>query len=115
MPINNVAATAQSGLNAASTTLAVSAHNVANTLTRNFEPQRVETAEQATGGVKVSISKEARKIEEGADELPSGTDLISETATRIGAAGAYRANLKTIEAMDDVTGVVVRLGEKKSE
>ncbi|MFZ5445188.1 MAG: hypothetical protein ACOZQL_34680 [Myxococcota bacterium] len=102
---------AQSGLAAASTTLAVSAHNVANTLTRGFEPQKVAPAELAGGGVTVSISREARKLEERTDELPSGTDLVAETGARIGAAAAYRANLKTIEATDDVTGVVVRLTE----
>lgn len=112
--INGMSA-AQSGLAAASTTLAVSAHNVANTLTKGFEPQRVEAAEVASGGVRVSISREARELEERSDELPSGTDLVAETTTRIGAAAAYRANLKTIEALDDVSGVVVRLTESTQE
>lgn len=106
---------AQSGLAAAATTLEVSAHNTANALTPNFTPLRADAAENASGGVRVSISRDARELEKASADAPSRTDLVKETATRVSAVAAYRANLKTVEAMDDVTGVLVQLGRKPKE
>jgi flagellar basal body rod protein FlgC len=105
----------QSGLAAAATTLDVSAHNTANALTPNFNPLRADAAEVAGGGVRVSISKDARTLEKASADAPSRTDLVSETATRISASAAYRANLKTIETMDDVSGVLVHLGARSEQ
>lgn len=102
---------AESGLAAATKTLEVSAHNTANVLTPNFSPLRADAAEQANGGVKVSISRDARALEKGARvDSPSRTDLVQETGTRISASVAYRANLKSLEASDEVNGVLVHLG-----
>jgi flagellar hook-associated protein FlgK len=107
--------TAQTGLAAAATTLDVSAHNVANALTPNFSPLRADAAEAAEGGVRVSISRDARALDAsgaGGAQTASRTNLVAETATRISAVTAYRANLKTIETMEDVSGVLMRLGGK---
>jgi flagellar basal body rod protein FlgC len=66
--------------------------------------------------VKVSISRDARQLERAHEaQANSRTDLVKETATRISAAAAYRANLKTVETADDVSGVVVHLLNKPPE
>lgn len=109
---------ALSGLRAESTRQAVSANNVANVNTDGFSPQRVQTEEQAEGGVRVSISQDARALEgrqqanaeASATEERSGTDLVAETTTRIASVAAYEANLKTLQAADDTSGVVIRMG-----
>jgi flagellar basal body rod protein FlgG len=100
----------QMGLTAAANTLTVGAHNVANTLTDGFVALSTEAKDQPGGGVKVSISDSARSLEQAA-KAPGGSnvDLVHETTSRIGAAAAYRANLKTIQTADDVSGVVVHL------
>lgn len=111
-PIASATLVAQSGLNAASTKLAVSADNTANGNTDNFVPSRAVAEERAEGGVRVNISREARDLapqtpagtppvrgEQRAE--PSRTDVVEETANRILAAAAFRSNLKTVEAADE--------------
>lgn len=96
----------QSGLVAASTALAVSANNVANAMSTDFVPSRAELSDVEGGGVQVSISNAAR---DGA----SGTDFVQEAASQSAAVAAYRANLKSLQAVDDTTGVVVSLGGER--
>lgn len=103
---SSISAVAQSGLAAASTALAVSANNVANASSTGFVPSRVESRDEAEGGVRVSISPQAR-VEAGSE---SGTDLAQEASGQIAAVATYRANLKTLEAADDTSGVLVKLG-----
>jgi len=106
----STASIAQSGLNAASASLAVSANNVANASSTGFEPSRLEASEAAGGGVQVTISKEARAARAGD---ASGTDLVEETTRQISAVAAYRANLKSLQAVDDTTGVLLSLGGQR--
>jgi flagellar hook protein FlgE len=102
---------ATSGLSAASAALEVTAHNVANVRTPNFTPQEAASEDVANGGVRVTISQEARAASEGG--ATSGTDLIQETGRRSGAIAAYRANLKTIEATDETSAALLQLGGAK--
>lgn len=101
---------AQSGLNAASATLAVSANNVANALSSDFVPSEAALSDAESGGVQVSISKEARAASEG-----GGTDFVDEAVSQLNAVAAYRANLKSLQAVDDTTGVLVTLGGQRQE
>ncbi len=94
---------AQSGLQAASTALEVSANNVANSLSTDFVPSQAEMSDVAGGGVQVSISSAARAG-------TPGTDLVDEMVSQSRAVAAYRANLKSLQAADDTTGVLVSLG-----
>ncbi len=101
---------AQSGLIAASTSLAVSANNVANAASSDFVPSKAALSDVEGGGVEVSISNEARAASQG-----SGTDLVNETVNQLNAVATYRANLKSLQAVDDTTGVLVTLGGQRQE
>ncbi len=117
-PLASPTAVAQSGLAAATTRLAVSANNTANAVTDGFTPSRVNQEEVASGGVRVTISQEARDlgpqtaagaptVGQGKSTEPSRTDLIEETASRTLAAAAFRANLKSMQTADEVTGTLM--------
>lgn len=105
----NASSVAQSGLAAASTALEVSANNVANGLTEGFKPSSADFSEVEGGGVRVSISSEARAAPEGA----SGTDLVDETARQSMAVAAYKANVKSLQTADEVSGVLVSLASQQ--
>jgi flagellar basal body rod protein FlgC len=102
---------AQSGISAASASLAVSANNVANGLSKDFVPSRADASDVEGGGVRVSISKEARASVAG----ESGTDLVDETVRQSIAVAAYRANLKSLQVADEVNGALMGLGARPQE
>jgi flagellar hook protein FlgE len=95
---------AQSGLNAADAALAVSANNVANAGSTAFAPSRVVPEEAATGGVKVTISREAAR--------GVGADYASEIAAQSRAVATYQANLKTVQAADETAAATIQLAQK---
>lgn len=89
---------ATSGIAAASAALEVTAQNVAN-LSTDAAPLRATHEELAAGGVRVTISPEARAF---ADLASRGVDIVREVPAGIAAVAAYRANLKSLEAADEV-------------
>lgn len=88
---------ASSGLAAASAAFEVTAHNVAN-VNGDATPLRATAQELPGGGVRVTISPEARALAYGA---PPRVDLAREVPAQLSAAAAYRANLKTLASADD--------------
>jgi len=95
---------ALSGLNAADTTLAVSANNVANAGGGAFAPSRVDAEAAEGGGVKVSISQAA------AGGVPA--DYAQELATQSRAVATYQANLKTVQAADEAQASALKLAQQ---
>jgi flagellar basal body rod protein FlgC len=87
---------ASSGLAAASTAFEASAVNVAH-LASDATPLFASAEELTGGGVRVTLSAEARALAYGG---ASGVDLVREMGAQIVSATAYRANLKTIESAD---------------
>jgi flagellar basal body rod protein FlgC len=109
--MSTISGMAQSGLEAASTRLDVSANNVANALTPGFVPSRVDAAEAAGGGVTTSVSK-VSDGEVRADRAllaASGTDLVAEIVGQRQAAVVYRANLATLRMAEELQDEVVKL------
>ncbi len=101
---------ALSGMQAATKQLETSAHNVANGIDEGFEPTSVSAHEVASGGVRVTISDDARAAASaggGGSSPQSGTDLIYETGARIAASAAFKANLKSLETADDMTSALL--------
>ena len=98
---------ALSGLNAAETTLAVSANNVANSVSGAFAPSRVEAEAAEAGGVKVSISQAAA---EGVQ-----ADYAAELATQSRAVATYQANLKTIQTADETQAAAMKLADQQRQ
>jgi flagellar hook protein FlgE len=98
-----------SGLNAAENRLAVSANNVANALTPGFQPSSPATTAAVGGGVQVNASPTPGDgTRDGSYLLQlSKTDLVQETTSQILAVTSFRANLKTLEAADQMTGALL--------
>ncbi|MBK7861161.1 MAG: hypothetical protein IPJ65_21625 [Archangiaceae bacterium] len=100
---------AASGLGAASTRLAVSANNVANARTDGFDAARADASELGSGGVRISISPEARARAAGAPP-GSSTDLIRETTNQVLSRVALAANLKTLSTAQELDATLMALG-----
>ncbi len=86
---------ARSGLQSAGTRLATSAHNVANLLTRDFEPLRADSVSLAGGGVETRVSGSG---------AASGVDLVREVVDQIEASTQYTASLRVLEVGRDLRG-----------
>lgn len=138
-----VSSIARSGLVAAQTTLAQSAHNTANATTAGFKPGRVNSQDvvRASRGAGVQATPEVASpsatsiqessaspatgnadapegragvavkapFSEAAESALSGTDLISETTSQLGAGHAFTANVRTLQTNDALTESLLRI------
>lgn len=91
--MNTISSIAVSGVQAASTRLNVSAHNVANANTPDFQKQVVRQS-QETAGVVTTIGK--------SDEV--GVDLAAELVEQQAASYDYKANLRAIRTQEEMMG-----------
>ena len=91
---------ALSGMHAAQTRLATSAHNVSNVLTGSFHPQRVALASRATGGTDVRVETSPR---------PRATALEHELVEQIRARTQYDASGRVVRAVAETSGRIVDL------
>lgn len=97
--------TAVSGLNANAERVGVAATNIANVSTKGYQPREVATQSLERGGVQVvSRPLNAPNVN---PEAFSGTDIGQEFATLIQAESAYSANLKIIEAAENMARSLV--------
>ena len=92
-------AIALSGMQAATTTLQASAHNVANLATPEFHPQRVLASPRPKGGVDT-------RVERTSDD---GTDLAREFVDQIVASTQYRANAKVVRVTRDTDAALINI------
>jgi len=97
-----VSSVAQSGLKVESMRLAVSANNVANTLTNGFTPSTVVASEAAGGGVTGEVFKPRDLAADARTDglamaAASKTDLVSEVVTQSMSSAAFRANLASLK------------------
>lgn len=86
---------ALSGMQSASTRVTVSAHNVANLLTRDFRPQRAEQTAQASGGSSASVRQSAR---------PEPVSLEREIVGQIEARTQYTASARVFAVGAEMRG-----------
>jgi flagellar basal body rod protein FlgC len=111
--MSTITGIAQSGLDAASTRVAVSAGNVANALTEGFVPSRVSSADQAGGGVTSAVARALDPIAEArADRAmlaPSRTDLVTEVVALGEAARLHQANLASLKTADELFEAALEL------
>jgi flagellar hook protein FlgE len=96
--MNTTLSIAMSGLNATSTRLNVSAHNIANSQTPEFKRQQVEQTALAEGGVSVSLGNL-----DAAEASPLAT-LADDLVEQMVAAYEFKANLKVIQTQQDLLG-----------
>ena len=90
--MENTINTALSGLNAFSTSLSVTANNVANSISSNFKPSETVMESVAGGGVTAEVQ-------------PSGENTVnisSEMVNLLVSKNGFEANLKTLEAGEEM-------------
>ena len=95
-----------SGMRAAALGVASVAGNVANVNTPGYRPRRVDFQELLEGGVEVASVREEGGVP---PEGMSGVDLASESTDLLGYAATYEANLKVLDAQDEVLGTAMDL------
>ncbi|MBW1706042.1 MAG: flagellar biosynthesis protein FlgC [Deltaproteobacteria bacterium] len=95
---------ASSALNAFSKKVAVVSNNVANMNTDGYKKSRTILEEGQNGGVGVLIHEEGANVR---TEDNSNVDLAEETVNMILAQRAYEANIKSIEAQNELEGTIV--------
>ena len=91
--MNTISSISLSGMQAASTRLNVSAHNVANANTPNFQRQVVHQSQEAAGVV-TAVDK--------SEEV--GVDLAAELIEQKAASYDYKANLRSLRTQEDLMG-----------
>lgn len=93
----STSAIALSGMNAAQTSLQVSAHNIANLGTDGFRRQRVEQSTSAAGGVEASVSRVSQV----------GNSLETDVVDELQAKNSFLANLAVFTTNDRMTGALL--------
>ena len=100
-----------SALNAFGTSLGVTANNIANVDSKNFEKSRAVKLEGENGSVRVDISKvedETLRAEEtGTEDKPSNVDLTEEIPRTVIDQSGYMANLKAVQIQEETLGTVL--------
>jgi len=109
--MGSIFAIAQSGLRAAELRLGTSAHNVANALTEGFSPLAVESAEAPGGGVLARVVPASDPVVESRIDAAvlAGGDLATEVVSQAMAAAAFRANLASLRAADELVQSLVQI------
>ena len=110
--------TALTGLQAFGTKLQANGNNIANANTDSFKKSVVTNSEVAPLGVKAEVYKNSTRGPESlppagtAQEIPvelSTVDLATELVDMKVNSTLYKANLKTIETVNDMTGTLLQL------
>ncbi|MGD9731837.1 MAG: flagellar basal body rod C-terminal domain-containing protein [Desulfamplus sp.] len=101
-------------LKAFGTATAVSANNIANVESDNFKSSRAVMNEGADGGVRVSLSTNSAQgplvtQSNGSTKEISNTDLATEFTNMINYQYGYGANIKSIQADDQMKGTVINM------
>jgi flagellar hook protein FlgE len=104
-------AIALSGMRAAELRLGTSAHNVANALTEGFQPLAVASSEAPGGGVESRVvPANDPAVESRIDAaVLAGGDLAGELVGQAMAAAAFRANLASLRAADELVQSLVQV------
>jgi len=101
------------GLKAMETRMAASANNLANVNTDGFKKDRVTLSETTQGGIRAEVAKvdtPGDVVEDrGTTRELSNVDMAEEIAGTIPTKAAYSANLKMIQAQDELTGTLLSI------
>lgn len=90
--MNDVSSIAQSGVEAFTTRLAVSADNIANAATENFKASKVTTSARENGGVEATLAKTADRV-----------DISREAVEMMSTVNGFKANLKVMKSDQETT------------
>ncbi len=104
-----------SGMKAMETRMSTTANNLANTVSDGFKKDRVTLSENQNGGVEATISKvdtPGTVVEDqGTTRELSNVDMAEELVSTIPTKAIYTANLKMIQAQDEVMGTILNIKE----
>lgn len=103
--MSSITGSATSALATARTSVAVSANNVANINTDNFNKSRTVYSEDESGNVKAVIDEVA--ISSESKEQASNVDLAEEVVSQISSTNLYSANLTAIEVADEMSASII--------
>jgi flagellar hook protein FlgE len=96
---------AQSGMSTEMNRLAVSANNVANVNTDNYEAGRINQSSRDSGGVKVTgVSRQPSETPSPPDPKPSNVDLSEEMVNQITARTGFSMNVKSLKTENEMMG-----------
>lgn len=96
---------AASGITAGLSALSNSAHSIANTSTRGFQPAQANFSESAPAGTGVSISFQGQQLASGS--LPSTTNLESEITNSLVYKAQTQASLAMLKTSDETIGSLI--------
>ncbi|MFA9274709.1 MAG: flagellar basal body rod C-terminal domain-containing protein [Candidatus Aquirickettsiella gammari] len=92
-----------SGMKAYQGALDSTANNVANALTKGYQPQLASFQENANGGVRVNISKAAQELAKQGDSIEtSGTDLTTELTNNLQYRAGFELSAKLVKTADEI-------------
>ena len=116
--MNSVFNIGLSGLRAFSAKMATSAHNTANALTDGYKTKRAVASEVKGGGVTTTIETIDQPNAEvydstGQTKKLSNTDLGREMVNTIVAQRGFEANIKSIQAADEMEQSLGSILDKK--
>ena len=108
---------ALTGLQAFSTKLQSNGNNIANTNTTGFKKTMVTNANVTPQGVKAQVNKVSTPGTSVFQETDAGMELVELSNVDLGTelvdmnlnSTMYKANLKTIETVNDMTGALLNL------
>jgi flagellar basal-body rod protein FlgC len=112
-----------SGLQAYQRALDVSANNVANALTKNFQPRQPQFQEGTPAGVVVTLSPAGNQIanavngasngtnngNQASEDQPSATDLTTEIVNQIQYQAGFNISAKVVKTNDQILGTLLDL------
>lgn len=90
-----------SGMRAAQARLDTAGHNVANAMTEGFQRQTLTQTAQASGGVQVSIGREAQAL---SADAPVFGDLAGDMVEQRMSLYSFQANFQTVRTDDELLG-----------
>lgn len=96
--MDSVSSIAGSALTAYGIKQAVTANNIANIETPDFKSSTVTLQEKPSGGVKATVSKTSDSV-----------DISREAANMISNSNGFKANIKTLQAQDEMTQEVLNI------
>lgn len=92
-----------SGMKAYQGALDSTANNVANALTKGYQPQLASFQENANGGVRVNISKAAQELAKQGDSIEAnGTDLTTELTNNLQYRAGFELSAKLVKTADEI-------------
>ena len=97
--MNSLSSISLSGLNASMLRLDAAGNNIANAGTPGFHRQSVQQIEDAGGGVSTSVGREAE----------AGENLAADMVEQKSAVYSFKANLRVLQAQDDMLGALIDL------